>query len=272
MGSHLITVVIPARDRAWCLPRAVDSVLSQKEAPGADFELIVVDDGSLDETGAYLDIMAQSGELVIIANPRPKGVSAARNQGIRAANGDLVAFLDSDDRYLPGKLSAQRAFMDEHPELMLSQCQERWYRGGKRVNPGLKHLKKGGDIFVESLARCLVSPSAAIVRRDLFSEIGYFDESLPACEDYDFWLRAMAAGYEVGLLDKVLTERFAGHPDQLSARPGLDRYRIRSLKGLMRLPLSPERRGAVEAELEKRKAVYEAGRVKRAGEGRRPEF
>jgi glycosyltransferase involved in cell wall biosynthesis len=269
----LITAIIPALNRAWCLPRAVESALFQAEADfllGRDFEVMVVDDGSRDSTGQYLAPLAEKGLVRVITHERPQGVSAARNAGIRASKGDLLAFLDSDDEWLPGKLKAQRAFMDENPRFGLSQCQERWIRGGRRVNPGDRHKKRAGDIFIESLALCLISPSAVIVRRDLFDRVGLFDERLPACEDYELWLRALLAT-EAGLLDQELTIRHAGHPDQLSSRPGLDRYRIRALKGILRHKLSPERRAAAENELARRRLVYETGRRKRAGTGE-PEF
>ena len=179
-----------------------------------------------------------------------------------------MAFLDSDDIWLPGKLIAQRAYMEARPDMILSQCEELWCRSGRRVNPGKKHEKLEGDIFMPSLARCLVSPSASIARRRLFDEVGYFDESLPACEDYDLWLRVLAAGYSIGLLKEPFVWRNGGHADQLSSKPGLDRYRIRALKKILRLPLAPDRRKAAEAELARRKVVYEAGRVKRAREGK----
>jgi glycosyltransferase involved in cell wall biosynthesis len=199
---------------------------------------------------------------MIISNQTRLGVSAARNIGIREAVGDLICLLDSDDEFLPQKLSLQERFMRENPDLMFSQCQERWIRAGRRVNPGTRHLKKAGDIFVESVKLCLISPSAVIMRRRLFDEVGFFDETLPACEDYDLWLRTLAR-FEVGLLDRELVIRHGGRPDQLSAAPGLDRYRIKALKKILRQKLSPEKRTAAERELIFRKNIYETGRQKR---------
>lgn len=276
-GIRRISVVIPTFNRAWCLGRAVDSVFKQTLPDFrllTDFELIVVDDGSRDNTEERVRPMAERGLLTLITHEAPKGVSAARNAGIKAAKGDLVAFLDSDDEWLGKKLFHQRRFMDERPGMALSQCKERWYRNGARVNIGPKHEKMAGDIFINSLRRCYVSPSTAIVRKSVFDEVGLFDESLPACEDYDLWLRIMAAGYEVGLLDEDLANRYGGHDDQLSSKPGLDRYRIRSLKRLLNLRLAPERREAVKEELARRKTIYENGRKKRsqAGKKTQPDF
>ncbi|MDR1657446.1 MAG: glycosyltransferase [Deltaproteobacteria bacterium] len=261
MDHPFVSVIIPTYNRIGPLRRAIDSVLTQKEA---DFELIVVDDGSTDQTTDVLSSLVQSGLIKLIALGKNCGVSAARNAGIKAAQGELVAFLDSDDQWMPEKLKAQVDFMAQNPSLMISQCQERWIRNGRRVNPGTRHLKAGGDIFIRSLSLCLISPSAVIMDRKLFSEVGFFDESLPAAEDYDLWLR-VCARRQVGLLNRELVVRYSGHLDQLSAQPGLDRYRIRALKKILLTPLPPAYRAAAEAELARRKAVYETGRRKRAG-------
>lgn len=263
VSAHLgVTVVIPAFNRAELLPRAVRSVLKQAYRP---LELIVVDDCSEDRTPAVLAPLAAGGELRVIRHEKNLGVSAARNTGIRAGRGELIAFLDSDDEWLPGKLEAQVDYLAEHPDQVLVQTQERWMRKGRRVNPGQKHLKKSGDIFIDSVALCLISPSAVMLRRSLLDEVGLFDESLPAAEDYDLWLRVLAR-YPAGLIDRELVIRHGGRPDQLSAQPGLDLYRVAALEKILKLPLSLERRQAAGLELERRRAIYEAGRRKRAGD------
>ncbi|MDR3205397.1 MAG: glycosyltransferase [Deltaproteobacteria bacterium] len=259
MVDTLISAVIATFNRAWCLKSAVDSVLSQK---GVNFELIVVDDGSTDQTEQVLRPYVEEKKLKVLVNPERLGVSAARNRGIIEAKGSLIAFLDSDDVWLEDKLRLQEEYMSENPNYPISQCLERWIRNGKRVNPGLRHQKIEGSIFIPSLSLCLISPSAAIVKADLFDKVGLFDETLPACEDYDLWLRILAHR-EVGLLKKELVERRAGHSDQLSTLPGLDRYRIRALKKILGLPLPPQFRAAALIELKRRRSIYEAGRRKR---------
>ncbi|MDR0354288.1 MAG: glycosyltransferase [Deltaproteobacteria bacterium] len=263
----MISVIIPSYNRAWCLERSVGSVLRQE---GPKFELIVVDDGSNDETRKILmDIRSDferkrhpGKELIFVLNEKNLGVSASRNIGIERSKGELICFLDSDDEWLPGKLSAQAEYMNQNPQLLISQCQERWIRNGRRVNPGLRHKKRAGDFFVDSLSLCLISPSAVILRRELLAEVGLFDESLPACEDYDLWLRTLY-GHEAGLLDLDLVVRHGGRPDQLSSASGLDRYRIIALEKILKFPLSPERRRAAESELKKRRRIYEGGVLKR---------
>jgi glycosyltransferase involved in cell wall biosynthesis len=190
-------------------------------------------------------------------------VSAARNRGAAQAAGDLLAFLDSDDYWYPRKLGAQAAFFDAHPRARICQTQEVWIRNGRRVNPGRRHQKPAGDIFIPSLSLCLVSPSAVMLKKSLLDEMGGFDEALPACEDYDLWLR-VSARCPVHLIDRPLVVKTGGHSDQLSARPGLDRYRIRAIDRILRTePLSDERRRAARAVLKEKCRIYAAGCRKR---------
>ena len=120
---------------------AIDSVLAQDFK---DFELIVVDDGSTDNTGQILDSYDQD---LIVLRQSNKGVSAARNRGIAAARGRLMAFLDSDDFWLPRKLSSQVNFFYSNPAALINQTEEIWIRNGVRVNPKTRHHKFAGMIF-----------------------------------------------------------------------------------------------------------------------------
>jgi glycosyltransferase involved in cell wall biosynthesis len=251
-----VSVVIPTFNRAWILPEAVASVLSQTFE---NFELIVVDDGSTDGT---LSLLENVKDIRVVAQEN-KGVSAARNSGIEAAAGDYLAFLDSDDLWLPEKLASQMAFFKAHPESMICQTQEIWIRNGKRINPRERHRKASGMFFERSLELCLVSPSAVVIRRNLLEAVGRFDEALPACEDYDLWLR-IGARYPVFLVDKPLVIKRGGHADQLSASRGLDKYRIQSLKKLLDGDrLSRDQRQAAAAVLRKKCEIYAAGCSKR---------
>jgi glycosyltransferase involved in cell wall biosynthesis len=258
LNSPLVSAVIPTFNRAWSLGRAVDSVLAQTYRP---LDLIVVDDGSTDETPRLLAPLAARGRLTLIRQPN-RGVSAARNAGLAAARGSLLAFLDSDDEWLPDKIKTQVEFLNQHPDQVLVQTQERWFRGGRRVNPGRKHRKLSGDIFLPSLKLCLISPSAVMLRRSLFEEVGLFDEGLAAAEDYDLWLRVLAR-HPAGLIDRELVIRHGGRPDQLSAQPALDRWRIMALEKILRTDLSPEQRQAAAAELARREGIYQTGLRKR---------
>ncbi|MBW1703655.1 MAG: glycosyltransferase family 2 protein [Deltaproteobacteria bacterium] len=224
-----VSIIIPTFNRAEKITRAISSVIEQTFA---DFEIIVVDDGSRDNTE---QTVAQFDErLIYVAHPSNLGVSAARNTGIKKSGAPLLAFLDSDDHWLPEKLAVQVEFFNNHPQAVACQTEETWIRKEKRVNPKKKHLKPSGDIFEASLKLCLVSPSAVMLKRSLVEEVGLFDEDLPACEDYDLWLR-IACRYPVHLINEALVVKEGGHPDQLSARHrGMDRFRIKALVKLLR--------------------------------------
>ena len=255
--SPPVSVILPTFNRAWSLKKAIDSVLSQ-EYP--NLETIVVDDGSTDDTPALL---SSYGTRIRVIRQANQGVSAARNTGIRAAHGDLITLLDSDDAWLPGKLSAQVDFFNAHPEALICQTEEIWIRHGKRVNPKRRHKKHRGMIFERCLPLCLISPSAVMTRRTLLDDVGLFDEQLPACEDYDLWLR-ITWKYPVALIDAPLIVKHGGHDDQLSAMPQLDRYRIQAIVKILRQGvLSADQTAAALGVLTKKCTIYAAGCHKR---------
>ncbi|MFP3870359.1 MAG: glycosyltransferase family 2 protein [Syntrophobacteria bacterium] len=255
--SPEISVVIPTYNRAAMLVEAVQSVLAQETT---DFELIVVDDGSTDETERKL---ARFGPHLRYIRQEHAGVSAARNRGLEFCRASLVAFLDSDDLWLPGKLRIQQKYFAEHPEVYICQTEEIWWRNGRRVNPKKRHRKPSGDIFRRSLDLCLVSPSAVMVRRELFERVGYFDEGLPIAEDYDFWLR-VAVDYPVPLIPEALVIKRGGRLDQLSATPGIERYRIGSLEKLLNSGrLSPGQDEWTRQALQHKCKIYGEGCIKR---------
>jgi glycosyltransferase involved in cell wall biosynthesis len=221
-----VSVIIPTHNRRAMVREAIASVLAQRDA---DFEFIVVDDGSIDGTCSMLADL----DSVKVERTEHRGPAAARNRGVAVAKAPLIAFLDSDDLWEPDKLCRQLAVMRRFPDCAISQTAEIWIRDGRRVNPGLRHLKRAGDIFLDSLQTCLISPSAVMLRTDFFRALGGFDEDFAAAEDYDLWLRILV-GHEVGLLDEPLVTRRAGHSDQLSSSiPAIDRFRILALVKLL---------------------------------------
>lgn len=252
-----VSVIIPTYNRGWIIRDAIDSVLGQSYE---DFELVVVDDGSADDTVDRLRIYRDRIRLLRQGN---RGVSAARNHGLEASSGELVAFLDSDDFWLPEKLAVQVEFFSKHAAALICQTEEVWIRNGMRVNPGKRHLKPSGQIYERSLELCLVSPSAVMVRRELFEQVGRFDERLPACEDYDLWLR-VSCRYPVYLIRQALTIKRGGHADQLSRRDSLDKYRIVALVKMIESGrLTSRQYVATVIALRKKCAVYAAGCLKR---------
>jgi glycosyltransferase involved in cell wall biosynthesis len=254
-----ISVVIPTYNRASKVIRAVASVLYQTFT---DYEIIVVDDGSRDGTSDRLAPLAR--HIRYLHHHSNLGVSAARNTGIKASRSPFIAFLDSDDYWLPEKLSIQMDFFRHCPEAVACQTEEVWIRKGIRVNPRRRHLKPSGDIFESSLKLCLVSPSSVMLRRSLFSEVGLFDEDLPACEDYDLWLR-ISCRYPVSLIPTHLVVKEGGQDDQLSSRVrGLDRFRITALLKLINGgQLSAKQFHATVQELSEKCRIYGNGCLKR---------
>ena len=253
-----VSVIIPTYNRRAMLLEAIDSVHAQSIR---EFELIVVDDGSTDGSAEHLKGLAKTVRVERIEH---RGPAAARNHGVALARAPLIAFLDSDDLWLPAKLERQLAFMRASPDCAISQTNEIWIRKGRRVNPGLRHRKRAGDIFIDSLRTCLISMSATMMRTELFRSLGGFDEMMDAAEDYDLWLRILI-DHEAGLLDEPLVTRRGGHPDQTSATTAaIDRFRILALTKLLAYDrLSPARRTAViEVHAEKCR-IYAGGLARR---------
>ncbi|MFZ5801557.1 MAG: glycosyltransferase family 2 protein [Candidatus Omnitrophota bacterium] len=262
-----VSVIIPTYNRRQTLGRALDSVLltatgtsKPKRVPGT-VEIIVVDDGSTDGTSDWL--RQKYSELRLFTAER-RGPAAARNTGIKHARHDWIAFLDSDDEWLPGKLSAQFEFFEKNPQYLICQTEEIWIRNGLRVNPMKKHQKFGGEIFEKCLPLCIVSPSATMLHKKLLDEVGFFDETLPACEDYDLWLR-IAARHPIGLIETPYIKKYGGHADQQSrVITEMDQYRIRSLVKLLGSGrLDEEKKEAALHTLKEKAQIFVNGALKR---------
>lgn len=265
----MISVIIPTWNRVGLLGRAIRSVLAQDPAP---CELIVVDDGSTDDTPNVVREMAgQAAVPICLLRQENRGAAAARNRGIKAARGELIAFLDSDDWWLPNKLALQTQALAAYPGHLISHTRELWYRGGRPVNQKRKHDPPDGDVFAASLGQCVIGMSTIMARRTLFARYGLFDETLPCCEDYDLWLRVGSREPFLRVAEP-LTGKDGGRPDQLSAlhRQGMDALHIRSLCNLLDSgALSAEQRQQAERELARKCVIYGQGCGKhgRAQEG-----
>jgi glycosyltransferase involved in cell wall biosynthesis len=258
MKNDFISVVIPTYNRASFFKEAIDSVLSQTFR---DFELIVVDDGSTDETP---ELLLSYGNKIKVIKKANKGPSAARNRGIKAAKGEWIAFLDSDDVWKPDKLEKQVQFIKDNPDIKICQTEEIWIRNGKRVNPRKKHEMHSGWIYEQCLPLCIVSPSSVMIHRDVFEKVGFFDETMPACEDYDLWLR-IAPYYPICLVREKLIVKQGGHVDQQSrVVASLDRLRIKAIvKSLESGDLNESQYAAALLELNRKCMVYGNGCIKR---------
>ena len=258
---------MPTFNRADKVARAISSVLRQTFSP---YEIIVIDDGSTDGTMASLSPFRN--KIRIIRHSVNMGVSAARNSGIRASRSPFVAFLDSDDHWMPEKLEIQTGYFKGNPGAVACQTEEIWIRKGLRVNPRKKHLKPSGDIFQQSLKLCLVSPSAVMLKKSIFDEVGLFDEELPVCEDYDLWLR-ISCRHPIALINRKLVVKEGGAPDQLSTSlKGMDRFRIKALIKLLNSGRLDENQSRlVFRELEVKCRIYGEGCLKR-GKGEEGDY
>jgi glycosyltransferase involved in cell wall biosynthesis len=249
------------------LVRALESVLSQTHAAA---EIIVIDDGSTDHT---VDLISGNYPSIKLMTQDNRGVSAARNTGIRTARGEWIALLDSDDEWFPEKLQRQMQALQDNPGYRVVHCNEIWIRNGRRVNPMKKHRKHGGRIFKHCLPLCTLSPSAVVLHREVFEEVGLFDEALPVCEDYEMWLR-ICAKHPVLLLEEALVVKYGGHSDQLSRRYwGMDRFRIIALdKVISSGALNDIQRQAAVAMLQHKIFIYLKGARKHKNTMMVPEF
>ena len=261
-----VSVIIPTYNRAQRLGKAIDSVLAQSHQ---DFELIVVDDGSEDNTDELIE--NYNSDIVYIRQEN-SGAAAARNRGIEKARYNLLAFLDSDDWFAENKLKTQIQAMNRNPSCLISHTNEIWYRNGQILNQKLKHRKSSGDIFAQSLELCAVGMSTIMIHKEIFDRYGFFDEGYPCCEDYEFWLR-ISAEEKFLLVEEPLTLKDGGRDDQLSAiyRTGMDKFRIKAImKTLASGMLTEEQTGIARRELERKCRIYGTGCIKhgRADEGR----
>ena len=256
-----VSAVVPVFNRKDLVARALQSVRAQTFG---DYELIVVDDASTDRTWDYLEAEWDQAPVRLLRHAENRGVSAARNTAIRAARGEWIALLDSDDEWAPEKLATQLAALRQG-DLMVCHTDEIWIRDGVRVNPHKHHAKQGGRIFTQALPLCAMSPSSIVIHREVFEAIGLFDERLPACEDYELFLR-LTCRYDVLYLDEKLTVKYGGHDDQLSrAHYAMDRFRVRGLDRLLAdasAPITDVERTAARDMLLKKATIVRDGAIK----------
>ncbi len=254
----LVSVIIPTYNRESFIAECVESVLAQTFS---DFELIVVDDGSTDRTET---VVGRYSDKIRYLRQEQRGPAAARNSGIRDASSEWLSFLDSDDLWLPRKLELQMEYLRNSPDTKICYTEEIWYRRGRRVNPAQKHRKYSGWIYQKMLPLCIVSPSSVMIHRSVLEKVGLFDEELPACEDYDLWLR-IGLRYPIALIPEALIIKRNGHEGQQSQKYwGMDRFRIKALaKMLNSAEPSEEDRIATQQVLRQKCQIMIQGCLKR---------
>ncbi|MBF0494182.1 MAG: glycosyltransferase [Candidatus Omnitrophica bacterium] len=253
------SVIIPSFNRCGFLQKAVGSVMDQTFE---DFELIVIDDGSTDGTAGFLKSCADP-RLQYFSHAN-KGVSTARNLGITKSCGTYLSFLDSDDSWTRDKLERTHDYVKKYPGIRIFHTEEIWYKKGKILPQKKIHKKPDGLVYENALKICCIGMSTVTIHKDVFKDVGLFDETFEACEDYDLWLRT-SPKYEVKLIPEALTLKDGGRPDQLSNRVwGLDRFRIKALeKMLVSGTLTRDKYELTLLELKKKCSIFALGATKR---------
>jgi len=208
-------VVIPAYNAGSYIQDCLSSVLAQTDP---DFEVLVVDDGSTDSTAAQVKAVTDP-RIRLIQRPNG-GLAAARNTGIRAARGALVAFLDADDRWCPEKLAAHRQALDCHPEASVSYDWAAFIDAqGQRTGLCMaqSHIQLTHEALL--LKNYLGNGSTAVVRRAVLEQVGGFDETLKRLVDQELWIRLTHKGHHIQLVPAVLTE-YRTHAQSFTADTG----------------------------------------------------
>jgi glycosyltransferase involved in cell wall biosynthesis len=214
-----VSAVIPTYNRAYIILEALESVRTQTYR---DFEIIVVDDGSIDGTAELVKSLG-SEQIRYIRHERNKGCSAAYNTGIAAASGDLVGFLDSDDKWKPDYLEQQVSFFKRHPEVdaVFTDTEIRystWHAPSlislMRAFPRLlkthpqaeESVLSTREMYLCLLEEVPIKPSAVVVKRDLFATAGTFDEEWPSGTDWELFLR-FSRSARFGFINRALVDQ-----------------------------------------------------------------
>ncbi len=200
--SPRVAVIIPLFNLRNFIDDAVESALGQT-LPPSEVEIVVVDDGSTDGGG---EIARRHEPRVRCLRQENRGLSAARNRGIRDTRAPFLAFLDADDRMLSGQLAAQLAAFDAHPDLGLVYTGFRYVDDAGRPLPQRGWSRYAGDLVPRLLEGNVIHPVQAMVRREPVERAGGFDETLTSAEDWDLWLRLSRRGLVWGYVDQPLAE------------------------------------------------------------------
>ncbi len=206
----LVSVIIPTYNSAHYIVEALESVFEQTFQ---DFEIIVIDDGSIDGTG---EVLKKYGERIRFLFQDNGGPASARNRGIRIARGEYIAFLDADDIWLPTKLEKQVGLFhqSEHLGMVTTGVCSFDEKGVFGFSTNKRKILMEGDIARNIFLRSNVGTPTVMVRKEIFDNIGSFEENIRQAEDDNMWIR-IAAHYEVALIDEVLI-KVRNHPHRMT--------------------------------------------------------
>jgi hypothetical protein len=212
-GGSLVSVIVPVYNASATVDRALASVVGQAYSP---LEIIVVDDGSSDDTVARVRQWMPKCDLHLIVQPKNGGPAAARNAGLAAARGEYVAFLDSDDEWLPEKTARQVRALEANPAASFCACDEYWiYPDGtiETTRDALEPRNWGAQAWKSLLAKSCIHTSSVVVRQKYVPTVGGFDETLIVGEDQDYWIWLARLGDLIWVKDPLVRvhKRAEGH-------------------------------------------------------------
>jgi len=262
--EDLVSVIIPVYNRAEMVVDAINSVLNQTYE---NYEIIIADDGSTDNTFVRILEFSDNKSIQILKLKHCGFPGQVRNRAVDKANGKWLAFLDSDDIWMPDKLEKQMSYLGKHREFLYIHTLERWVRNGKIISQTHRKHKKKGDLFQVSLGKCEIGPSTVVIRKDLFLKSGGFRDDLEICEDYDLWLK-LTSSHPIAYIDEALIIKNAGHEDQLSFKYGyIEIFKINSLRKLVDDNFfKGVQRDLARKELAQKCRIYSKGCLKRGKE------
>jgi glycosyltransferase involved in cell wall biosynthesis len=198
-----VSVIIPTYQSVKFVREAIDSVLAQTYR---DYEVIVVDGGSTDGT---IEVLSSYGNSIRVIRQNGKGISNARNNGVLASNGEYIAFMDSDDLWVPNKLEVQCKFLESKSNIVGLIYSDALFfeeeKNGKLERQSRMEKLYRGKVIKHLLETNFIPASTVTMRKSCFEKVGYFDESLEVCEDIDMWIR-IAESFEVDYQDLVLAK------------------------------------------------------------------
>lgn len=213
----LISIVIPALNAQSTIHETLESL---EEQSFKDFEVVLIDDGSSDETANIADIFSRRIKIKILSHDHPQGVAQSINDGINASDSKYIARLDSDDIANPLRLEKQVSFMASHPTVGVCGSDLRVFstslEGKKEDKYILTHPRNNLEIRTALIQRCAIAHPSVICRRSIFDITGLYDIKFDFAEDYELWCRASLLGVTFSNIPEPLTY-YRSHPGQVSS-------------------------------------------------------